>query len=527
MSIASKTIAPSTPKDTNPLLFRRQFILGPRSFSGFDEWSRLTIGKRLHLAVHPDLNIARIQTDSAVLTLLGFLIDPFHRNRNNSEILERIGDGADTESEIFARTEGLGGRWILIAESDGFTNLFHDPAGLRQVVYFREPEGKLWCATQPGILNEVRGLEIDPQGIEFTQSDYYRNERQSWWPGDATRYTKVRHLLPNHYLDLESGAARRYWPNKPLEKKSLTTGVAEGTQLMEGLMTGAAARFPLALGMTAGWDSRLLLATSRQIAKEIYFCRFHYELNKRSNDILLSRRLMEDLGLDHHVIDCPGFDKVRKVSPESVRTFEDLYERNVSESHAVWAPIAYAMTRDCPPNRVFVKGNVSEVARCSFYKHGYPAEVNPRTLCQVTGMMQGENPLPFAESHFKQWLDDALPVANRYGYEILDLFYWEQRMGRWQAQDQTERDIAQEVYTPYNCRSLLLALLGVDAIHRRGGNRLYRDMIKKLWVKVLDERFNPPPRFPRLDTFIGQSRVRLGRVKLFLRRVYRRPQQPG
>jgi hypothetical protein len=101
---------------------------------------------------------------------------------------------------------------------------------------------------------------------------------------------------------------------------------------------------------------------------------------------------------------------------------------------------------------------------------------------------------PFAARHFGLWLDEASPVARQNRVDILDLFYWEQRMGSWQAMSQLEWDIVQEEFTPFNCRELLSLMLGVDERYRKPpGYAFHRQIIRNLWPETLKEPINPKP----------------------------------
>jgi hypothetical protein len=93
-----------------------------------------------------------------------------------------------------------------------------------------------------------------------------------------------------------------------------------------------------------------------------------------------------------------------------------------------------------------------------------------------------------------QALDDWLQGAGRrlFNVDLADLFYWEQRMGSWQAMSQSEWDIVQEVFTPFNCRRLLVEMLGVAPRHRTApGFRLQKAIIRRLWPAALREPINP------------------------------------
>ncbi|MBJ3793540.1 hypothetical protein I8J38_34180, partial [Bacillus sp. OA1] len=75
---------------------------------------------------------------------------------------------------------------------------------------------------------------------------------------------------------------------------------------------------------------------------------------------------------------------------------------------------------------------------------------------------------------------------------ILDLFYWEQRMGNWGTMYQAEQDIAIEEFCPFNNRRLLIALLKLEKEYRQGPEHIiYKKMINSLWPETLSEPINP------------------------------------
>jgi hypothetical protein len=69
----------------------------------------------------------------------------------------------------------------------------------------------------------------------------------------------------------------------------------------------------------------------------------------------------------------------------------------------------------------------------------------------------------FAIKNLEEWLSDA---SKTYNINILHLFMWENREGNWQAMTQLEWDIVQEVFVPFNCRSLLTIILSLDEKYR-------------------------------------------------------------
>jgi hypothetical protein len=112
---------------------------------------------------------------------------------------------------------------------------------------------------------------------------------------------------------------------------------------------------------------------------------------------------------------------------------------------------------------------------------------------------------PFAKRAFESWMPSE---SDRHGYDVLDLFYWEQRIGRWLAANCIEFDVGwQDVLVPFNIRSLIVDLLACDEKHRdKNHPAVYVEIMKSLWPDVLDLPINPRPRRSLLSRL--ESRVR-------------------
>jgi PAS domain S-box-containing protein len=95
----------------------------------------------------------------------------------------------------------------------------------------------------------------------------------------------------------------------------------------------------------------------------------------------------------------------------------------------------------------------------------------------------------FAIKAFEKWLSQ---LGNTYNFDVLDLFQWEQREARWQAMSQTEWDIVQEVFVPYNCRALLTHMLSIPEAYRRPPMyAMHQALTARLWPELLSEPINP------------------------------------
>jgi hypothetical protein len=73
------------------------------------------------------------------------------------------------------------------------------------------------------------------------------------------------------------------------------------------------------------------------------------------------------------------------------------------------------------------------------------------------------------------------------------LFEWEHGCGSWLAATQLEFDMAwKDIFTPFNCRDIAVAMLSVPTQYRKGPDYpLFRRLIQKLWAEVLEAPINP------------------------------------
>ena len=477
----------------HPLLYRRQFLLGPRPVDGLpDTWQRLAVAGGRTLHAHPDLLVTQRERGGVQLTLLGFAIDPHHPARDDDDVLDDLLDRAGRAADVLEQTDHLGGRWALVAVDADNTLLFGDASGLRQATYARDGGGA-WAASQPLLLGKAVSLEPDPEAMQdFVETPFFKRDRETWWPGDRTRFSGVRALLPNHVLDLNTGEARRFWPHTPLATRSFEGGVERGGAILRGMMAGAHGRFPLTAAMTAGLDSRLQLAACRGVARDVaFFTHLHYGYDATHTDAVVSAKLLGRLGLRHRLISCPTPREFATSDDPDTVAYRDLYMANTSTSHLGWGSISYALSRNVPDDHVIVKANCNETTRHRFRVRSGDEGTSPDVLARTMTELMGMGGVDFAARAFREWAERSIGPIEAYGYDAYDLAFWEQRSGRWQAGDQLERDLDHETFVPFNSREYFSTLLGVPAEHRRSPEPLHREMIRTLWPETLAVPINP------------------------------------
>jgi asparagine synthetase B (glutamine-hydrolysing) len=298
-------------------LFRLQFILGPGVPAGYESWQHSVVANRLQLLAHPSLTVNTAEGEGLSLTLLGYILDPQHPQASDSDILASITAQVSRGDDLATTIEPLGGRWVLIVSDQQGLRLFNDAAGSRQVFHATGDSGELWCASQPDHIAGALGLEKSQEALRFIHWFAAQN-REYWWPGTSSHYGEIARLLPNHYLDLATGRAHRFWPRSELRTCRVDEALSSISALSTGMMQAAAHRFDLAIALSAGWDSRLLLAASRPVAQQVqYYTAKRPDMGWRHMDVDVPVRLARQLGLRHQVV-----EHGTEVTPEFERLFD-------------------------------------------------------------------------------------------------------------------------------------------------------------------------------------------------------------
>ena len=248
-------------------------------------------------------------------------------------------------------------------------------------------------------------------------------------------------------------------------------------------MWAASSRYKLALFVTAGWDSRLLLAASRKITGQIStYSMMLDHMTEKSPDVTIPRSISRtDQRLNWHLLDCRT-----RVDPE----FHSLYHANVNLAHESSIKPAYTVFGKIPQDRLSVKGNCSEIARCGYYMYGVHDEIV--SARQLAALVSGWDEIPFVVEYLDDWLLEAERACAEAGMELLDLFFWEHYLGSWLARTWLEKDIAEESFSPYNYRPLITVMLGAPLKYRRGPDYLlYQFITERLWPKLVQWPVNP------------------------------------
>ncbi len=464
------------------LYYRRQFLIGPKAFTPTADWKAVSLGEGLTLSVHPDLDLIYEKFNSRQIVLLGFILDPLKPGQSSQEVVNTFSLQAESLDQVMDSTTALGGRWLIIYKDSSDFAAFTDPCGFRQFYYF-ENSGQMWCGSHPEIIRANTELELsnDPSLHTLLSSQAFKN-KEGAFVGARTWYRDCYHLTPNHYFDFKSCEQIRFYPKNPLPEISIKKAVATVTPLLQGTIEALFKRTDVMFAVTAGWDTRVLLAASRGLSKEIdYYVDRNGILRMNHPDVRVPKKICEELGLSF---------RVDNSAEELPAWFFKIMEQNVTGARNLPKTRAIYNRFLNYQNTVNINGNGSEVCRNIFNSQNEIDEstLTPEKLATIFGYEDDEFTVRECSD-----LMDSLKETTKYGFRILDIFFWEHQTGNWGAMYPAEEDIALEEVSPFNNRLIIETLLSVNPKYRIEPDYLvYRELIKSLWPEVLSMPINPP-----------------------------------
>ncbi|MEO1718126.1 MAG: hypothetical protein AAFR76_13565 [Planctomycetota bacterium] len=419
------------------------------------------------------------------LVLAGFCFDSDRPGTSLAAIASRL--ALQPIEDLVDATASFVGRWVIISRRVSTHIAFHDAAGVYPVVHMGRgsdavlaSSSKLIEAISPGHapseLIDERFAELQRRpGLHAGQS----------FPLRLTSFADVFALLPNHRLDISTGEQHRYFPAvaMPGDQRAVELAPVIAKRFLR-IIRSIASNRGLALAATGGYDSRMIQAAIHAtpgIASSIRCFTFQYphDPDAQDSDLVAMKRLATLTGVSFRVIpaaaDDPG-DAIKQVARASEEFFATGFEG--------WAEQAASEFGD---GTLILMGWASEIAR-GFYRWPGSDCVTPNDLAGCTGVAS----IPEFIPEFERWLVDANRASTLSGVPVLDLFYWENRVGRWCSGGLNILNTAADWITPFSCRDLLSTMLRVREADRAGGEQaLYREVVRQLRPELLSVPINP------------------------------------
>src|SRR5699024_8519249 len=190
-------------------------------------------------------------------------------------------------------------------------------------------------------------------------------------------------------------------------------------------------------------------------------------------DKKIVEKILEVIPLQHQFL--LFMDEDRKLTEEDL----DLLNKNTIRPHGRFLLPHY--NHYFPGvDTLHIRGNLFEIGRAYFIKS--TSKNNKKDIVNIVSgsLLKTVDKESTEETDIRENIESKIEQfnydQNNYEYHVLDLFYWEIRMGRWMAEVLNETDYSFETLLPFNMRALMDISLSFKVEHRRN-NYLINELI--------------------------------------------------
>jgi hypothetical protein len=478
--------------------FYHQFVLSTHESAGKVGWHCYRHGDYC-LTAHPSLpvNIVLDKDDNEVGYAVGWPINrcgrlvqtqirlPFHVNAQNVQALEAF---------IYS----FGGRYAFAIVTPDLKRLYMDAGGTLSAV-FSEKRATAGSTVSIVVMDEPNHSLWSKRLGEFPD-----NKPNQYWPAGTTLDPDITRLLPNHYLDLENWRAVRQYPNSTVEtipESDIPDCIERIGSLLRRQIIAVAEQAPrVYMPLTAGRDSRLLLACSRACTDKIEYVTFDYSPWRRERsdrvDLYIAQCSAERFRLRQRVIPVPA-----KLPPGT----ELQYLRRIGFAGGAGKSrdFFWSCREHLDLSAAWLTGFAGEVGR-TFYWQSTDREaykMSPAELLNRMGLPSSDR----LQNAIRGWLRDLpdVPLST-----LLDFAYLEHRLGCWAAPHFYGAAPFSVNLTPFNHREIYDIMLRLPFTYRRS-KALFQDITATAWPELLSLPYNDYPGIRGLlgpSSWIGQSK---------------------
>lgn len=372
----------------------------------------------------------------------------------------------DGEAEFVRQVVyGLHGCFVAISEGKLGRRLYPDFGGTIPLCWC-EDSGRIGASADQ-ILGDA---EYEARFLHDRHRRMVAAEGNGWLTGTLTAHRGIRRLLPGHALDLDQLQAHRVWP-LPGDLHlgaSLADSARIAAAAIRSYVEAAAAEQRTAITMTAGFDSRILLAAARDVRDQLEFVTFGSPGEGLDQD--LARHICRQLGVRHQlipIIDAPA---------QEMKVWDRRVGHCMSEVNRRIHPTLAQVASD-----VVLTGMWGEAGRARLYRRDFDT-INRKPATAEFVLSRLTLPLdPEQVDDVAAWLDGISWMPRSM---VLDMAFNELKFGTWAMGQAPAQKAIKLSLMPYCQLSVQKAFLETPP-QVKGTTALFNAIGQQLWPEAM------------------------------------------
>lgn len=367
----------------------------------------------------------------------------------------------------------IGGRYVIVIGNRDNVEVYPDATGARTTYY---SENEVIASSHVDLMSDNMNLEKNNLGERAELLTYHWN---------TTPYNNVKSINPNFKVNIVNKKRERFFPRS--NNKYLEVPHEKKLETMELLWKEQIDYYcknyeNIIFSISGGADSRVCLAMAKEHMNKMKF--FTYSTTEGeayntkytsvlSNDQYIVKQLLKDIDMNHEFF---YFDK--KQFPLT-REQQKIISKNAVKPHGRFLINFYLSS--FPEFKVMhMRGTPLEVGRGYFLARDRESSVNEILATYKHNMKKYKENITDDEvlKTFNDAMENFHYKESTFDYHLLDLYYWENRMGRWHSEILNENDVCFETVMPFNMRAMIDISLSYSRVQRRSGY-MFNELINR------------------------------------------------
>ncbi|WP_226910229.1 hypothetical protein [Marinilactibacillus psychrotolerans] len=413
-------------------------------------------------------NVFYTSEDKSSVVLIGDVIDCRDPNKTPENILNEIIELNSLE-KLLEYAKYLLGRYVLLNyKNSGKIEVLPDANCTVPINYYKDDKTFV-VSSSTFIISDIFDLPISKESLKIKS----KADNQHPLPYNKTMFDDIKVIIPNHYLKLDSMEMIRFYPNQNIKENSFDFVLNETIKIMDKVIAKVAKDHKLSIPITAGIDSRTILALFKDHSGRIPLYTFYNKGEMDSWDIKVPKTIATKFGLTHYT-----FERV-PISSKKVDKLKVLlgYQENerILEN-------AYTLSQSELSEHSFLSGDIIPIVKSNFGKNLPENFATLSYFITKTHNYSREN-----KYYISEWMRD---VENHYNVSKFDLFFWEYRTGRWFPKNADNYDVFSDPFYLFNCRYLIELWISISREDRMNKS-FHKEIIKSKWPELLEISVNP------------------------------------